>query len=328
MSNLDYKEATIKRLAGNWDRRATVKKPELALDTLFEDGRPDYPFALTPLHRHPAAVDMDPQALRKALYLAAIAFHRYTMIIERDVVCPTFSGVLGSEFPVDKSEYLDTAVIQAAVDEQYHTLMHHNAAQVLSKSRGWGMPVGRLPIPGYARLHHQIQSLQHTGWERNLVGLAFTVVTELSIDSFLVLLGQDKEIQPLNSAIAALHWRDEKCHSSIAGEIAKSVFLALTDRQRDFFVDNMASALRSFSEQDFSLWYAIADLAEIENGHQILNECAEIPGAKRSVRDNSNVHRLWLDLNSIADGRYDELLVREEVPGVSTENLGSATLSP
>jgi len=37
--------AIITRLAGNWRRRATVKRDEPDLDELFELARPDYPEA-------------------------------------------------------------------------------------------------------------------------------------------------------------------------------------------------------------------------------------------------------------------------------------------
>lgn len=42
--------AIVSRLAGNWGRRATVKKAEPDLGDLFDPAKPDYPFALTPFH--------------------------------------------------------------------------------------------------------------------------------------------------------------------------------------------------------------------------------------------------------------------------------------
>jgi len=40
--------AVITRLAGNWGRRATVKRDEPDLDALFDPERPDYPEEIVP----------------------------------------------------------------------------------------------------------------------------------------------------------------------------------------------------------------------------------------------------------------------------------------
>lgn len=45
--------AVISRLAGNWYRRAAVKRPEPDLDDLFERDLPDYPESLLPFREHP-----------------------------------------------------------------------------------------------------------------------------------------------------------------------------------------------------------------------------------------------------------------------------------
>ncbi|WP_410595598.1 diiron oxygenase [Amycolatopsis sp. lyj-23] len=306
--------AVIKRLAENWSRRATVKKTGLVLEDLFEPGRPDYPIGLTPIWRHPELENIDENALNRALLLAALAFHRHSMVIEQEIVCPTFATVVGSDFSFLEDGNFESAVAQAAVDEQYHTWMHLNAAQELRRRRPWKFPLRELPVPAFVSHHRQERAVQATEWQRRLLSLAYMTVTEVSIDAYLKLVADDKIIQPLNSVTAALHWRDEMCHSSISEELAKSVFFCVGTEQKDFFMTSMIDAVRVFMAQDMSTWKRIVVLAGIRDGRRLLNECSEQPDDLRLVRDNSGVHHLWRQLNDIAGGRYNAMLDDEAVP--------------
>lgn len=300
--------AIMARLAGNWHRRASVRKDPHNLDEYYEKGKPDYPLGLTPLHRHPQVSEIEPEALDKALFLGALAFHRHTMVIEQMIVGPTFSAILDRTFPGIGGPAFQSAVLQAAVDEQYHTLMHFNAAQTMRRSRPWAFSERDLPLPHLVGHHARRRNAYSVPWQQDLVSLAFTTVIEISIDAYLVLVGRDQDIQPVNRATAALHWRDEKCHASISEELAKTVFLQLDYEQQDFFMEQMVFATGIFSEQDLSTWRTIVDLAGVRDGQRLLDECAEIPGARHLIRDNSGVQRLWRELHEMSGFRYGHLL--------------------
>ncbi|KUN04550.1 hypothetical protein AQI95_19620 [Streptomyces yokosukanensis] len=301
---MEAENAVLSRLSGNWHRRAAVRRDEPPLDAFYEVGRPDYPVALTPLHRHPGLSGVDPVALDKALYLAGLAFHRHTMVIEQHIVGPTFQRALDDWFRDADGSVFQSTVLQAAVDEQYHTLMHFNAAATMRRNRALHVRDSDIPLPHLIARHRDRREAQPLAWQRDLVSLAFTTAVEISIDAYLVLVGRDPDIQPVTRATAALHWRDEKCHAAVSEELAQYVFLQLDETQRDFFMEQLAYATRCFAEQDFSAWHRIAELAGIRDGRRLIDECAEIPEARHLIRDNSGINRLWAALDRLADGRY------------------------
>jgi hypothetical protein len=297
--------AIVARLSRNWQKRATVKRGDPALEEFFDPHRLDYSPAMTPFALHPECPDIESEAMRKALFLGALAFHRHTMVIEQMIVEPTFSKVLHGSTLGEGSPEFARAVLQVAVDEQYHTLMHFNAADVLRQGRPWGFTGAELPLPGLIEQHRARRELQSGERQRDLVDLAFTTVVEVSIDAYLTLVARDREIQPINSSTAAMHLRDEICHASISDELAKHVFVGLGPSEQDFFMREMFYATEQFSIQDFTTWQKIVDLAGLHDGSRLLAESQEIPQARHLVRDNSGVHKLWTELNELAGQRYE-----------------------
>jgi hypothetical protein len=297
--------AIVARLSKNWQRRAAVKKGDPALEEFFDPLRSDYPLAMTPFALHPDCPDAESDAMRKALFLGALAFHRHTMVIEQMIVEPTFSKVIhGSALGQGGAEF-ERAVLQVAVDEQYHTLMHFNAADVMRQGRPWGFTGAELPLPGLIGRHQARRERQPGQRERDLVDLAFTTVVEISIDAYLTLVARDREIQPINSSTAAMHLRDEVCHASVSDELAKHVFVGLGPTEQRFFMQEMFYATEQFSIQDFTIWQRIVDLAQMHDGSRLLAESQEIPQARHLVRDNSGVHKLWAELNELAGQQYE-----------------------
>ncbi|MEK8144731.1 diiron oxygenase [Streptomyces sp. M10(2022)] len=80
--------AILSRLAGNWNRRATVKRPEESLDDVFERDRPDFPVALLPFRDHPTYLALDDETRARILAWGWVAFNKNIMDIEQHVVNP------------------------------------------------------------------------------------------------------------------------------------------------------------------------------------------------------------------------------------------------
>ncbi|MFZ2176489.1 MAG: diiron oxygenase, partial [Rhodococcus sp. (in: high G+C Gram-positive bacteria)] len=115
--------AIIRRLSGNWGRRATVRRAEPDLDTLFDLDKHDYPDELLPFADHDTfrRLSQDQQARLRAW--AWICFNKNVMDIEQYVVNPGFDLVAHDAFASGLGDTFAIAVHQAMVDEQYHTLM-------------------------------------------------------------------------------------------------------------------------------------------------------------------------------------------------------------
>jgi alpha-N-dichloroacetyl-p-aminophenylserinol N-oxygenase len=290
--------AVMRRLAGNWHRRAVVKKSEPNLNDLFEKDRPDFPLFMTPLHGHPVLDALDGETIQKMLFFAGLAFHKFTIEMESEIVAPAFAGVLSGRFPVVGGPQAHTAIVQATVDEQYHSLLHMNAARAMQDNRRpWTFDSRALPLCDYVTRHNLLRTQADHEWQRDLIQLAFATVIEVAIGGYLELAAKDKEIQPVNSATAAIHWRDEECHGSIAAEFAMGVFDSLDLGRQQYFMTMMVEAARQFSEKDFTLWHSIADLVDAPQAHAALKEAYEQPGSRMLRRDYRPLAKLWAGMD-------------------------------
>ncbi|WNV84938.1 diiron oxygenase [Umezawaea sp. Da 62-37] len=292
--------AVIRRLVGNWHRRATVKRDEPDLDELFEPERADYPEKILPFHDHPTYLALDPAKRSELLSWAWIAYNRHTVMAEQKVANPAFALVMEGEYPGLSGEALNLSLAQAMVDEQYHTLMHLNASAVTRRRRGHAMPDDALPLSYTARVHQELRDKAAERWQQSLTTLAFATVSEISINAYLDLLADDTEIQPINSTTATLHNRDEYCHASISHVLAQTVYDKLDATQRRFFLDMLMEGLDAFVTNDYSTWRRIVDLSGIAGGREMLMDCQAESGRKRLVRDYTGLRKL-VDELGVAD---------------------------
>lgn len=284
--------AVIRRLVGNWHRRATVKRDEPDLDYLFELDRPDYPEAILPFHDHTTYQVLAPEEKYELLSWAWIAYNRHTIMAEQKVANPAFALVMEGEYPLLNDEALNISLAQAMVDEQYHTLMHLNASAVTRRRRGKAMPDHHLPVSHTAREHQRLHDTADERWQKSLTTLAFATVSEISINAYLDLLANDNDIQPINSSTAKLHSRDEYCHASISAVLAEMVYDKLDEKKQRYFRDMLFEGLEAFVATDYTTWHRIIDLVGLEGGHEMLADCEADTSRKRLVRDYTGLHSL------------------------------------
>ncbi|WP_431981516.1 AurF N-oxygenase family protein [Streptomyces qinglanensis] len=303
--NDPVEHAVIRRLVGNWHRRATVKRDEPNLDDLFEPARPDYPEAILPFHDHPTYRALSPEKRSEILSWAWIAYNRHTVMAEQKVANPAFALVMEGEYPSLTDESINLSLAQAMVDEQYHTLMHLNASAVTRRRRGRPLPDTALPMSHTARVHQELRDKAAERWQRSLTTLAFATVSEISINAYLDLLADDPEIQPINSGTAKLHNRDEYCHASISEVLAEVVYDKLDPEQRRYFLDMLMEGLDAFVANDYSTWHRIMDLTGVEGGHEMLADCQAERGRKRLVRDYTGLWRLVEKLDAVEEVDFD-----------------------
>lgn len=297
--------AVIRRLAGNWHRRATVKRAEPRLEDLFERDRPDYPERIVPFAGHPVWDGLPDETRARLLSWAWLAYNRHTVLAEQRIANPAFALIIEGEFPSLGGPALEIALAQAMVDEQYHTLMHLNASIVTRRQRGMALPDAILPQPHVTYAHERLRDSMPLRWQRKLTTLAFCTVSELSISAYLHLLSDDPDIQVINSTTVKLHNRDEVCHSSIAGELAKIVYEFLTPEQRRFFVDTMITGLAAFVANDYTTWQRILELEGVPNAARMIDEVREDGGAVNLVRDFGGLRALLTEMDLLEAVEFD-----------------------
>lgn len=298
--------AVIARLAGNWDRRATVRKREPALEELYDADLPDYPEHLVPFQDHPTYRGLDPDTRSRLLGWGIVTFNKHIMDTEQYVVNPTFREIAdGVHDSGLNPQTVSVAVVQAMVDEQYHTLMHLNASSVMRNRRGWTMPETALPIGHKARTLHEHRERAAEQWERDLVSLAFTTVAEVSINSYLDLMADDNTIQPINTATAAIHNRDEYCHSSITREYVTAVYDRLPPDRRTVFERALVSGLEAFAANDFPSWRRVMSLVGVPGGEEMVREVEADPGTRRLLNNFTDLHAFCDELDLLGRLEFD-----------------------
>jgi len=297
--------AIIGRLAGNWHRRATVKRDEPDIDALFEAGRPDYPERIVPFRDHPTWQGLPDELRSRLLSWAWIAYNRHTVLAEQRVANPAFALVMEGEFPGLGGHDMDIALAQAMVDEQYHSLMHISASALTRRRREYGFPDSVLPESHTARTHHRLRAQCTERWQRSLTTLAFATVSEISINAYLDLLADDPDIQVVNSTTARLHNRDEYCHASISDEMAKLVYDVLDPGMRRFFLTMLVAGLDAFVATDYATWTAILQTENVPGADRMIADVQADRAGSRLVRDYSGLHSLMSDMDVLDEVDFD-----------------------
>lgn len=290
--------AVIRGLTRSWGQRAAVKKDEPDLDALFDPAARDFPRSLMPFAEHPRFTALDERQQARLEAWAWIAYNNSVIDIEQRVVNPGFGVFVTDGFAAGMHDEVLVGVLQAMVDEQYHTLMHHNANAVTRRRRGWALPDAVLPPCRTVRAHDEAVGRAETPRDAALVRWAFTTVAETSISAYLGLLTGDEAVQPINRATVAVHRRDELVHSSLTGELLALVFDELTARERRVLVDALAGGVEAFVGSDTRVWAAILAHERIPHAEELL-EVLAAGGAV--VQDCTAIRRLGRRLGIAED---------------------------
>jgi len=286
-------ESVLRRIADSWPRRATIRTDldRIAEPEDYDESLPDYPVRLLPFAEHPLFLAATPEQRQKVLTMAWLVYNERVIAAEEYVANPTFAMIMHGVFPGAEGLHLKRAVQQTHVDEVWHTYMHMVAMQRTREVRAvTGEPAYPHTVT-YRRLLEADARVSEK-WERDLLKLVWTTVSEISVNAYLELLSRDETVQPLHTLVPRLHARDESAHSSVMVEVAKALYLHLDERQRRAFTDCLPRALHAFVEQDFEVWPGILRAAGIEGADEIVADCRAQTGNGLLVRDFSGVRRI------------------------------------
>ncbi|MFF7635715.1 diiron oxygenase [Kitasatospora sp. NPDC008050] len=299
-------ESVLRRIADSWPRRATVRTDldRISAPEEYDRALPDYPEHLLPFAEHPRWLAAEPGQRQQVLTMAWLVYNERVIAAEEHVANPTFAKIMHGHFPGADGVHLKRAVQQTHVDEVWHTYMHMIAMQRTREVRQvTGEP--RYPHTVTFRRLQEAQARAGEAWQRDLLKLVWTTVSEISVNAYLELLSRDETVQPLHALVPRLHARDEAAHSSVMVEVAKALYVHLNAEQRRAFVDTLPKALHAFVEQDFAVWPGILTAAGIEHAEEIVADCRRASGSNLLVRDFSGIRRIVreMELDELVD--YD-----------------------
>jgi hypothetical protein len=292
MSVEDALEKLI-RINSLWEQRATVKKPEMDFDVMYDLNLPDFPLALIPFHGHPDFLKQPEDKRIKLNAWAWLGYNKNTNDGEELVANPAFLLMSKGFFPGTEHEEVVDASLQAMIDENYHTLLHTQSSMVTKRKRNLTENI-KLPNSYSSRQLVKMQSLYPEQWKKDLLTVLFATVSEVSINAHLDLIADSNDIQPMNKAIAIIHNKDEHAHAAVCVQIAKLMYSAMTPSQKDFFLEALPFALETYVSGDCKTFEAILKGLGFDHIDTLLNDSFQ-PG-KRIIRDYSGLKRLCDEL--------------------------------
>ena len=291
-------ELALRRIADSWPRRATVRTDmeSIAEPGDYDEALPDYPVRLLPFAEHPLFAGADPGQRQQVLTMAWLVYNERVIAAEEYVANPTFAMIVHGVFPGADSAQIKRSVQQTHVDETWHTYMHMIAMQ---RTRDVRQMAGEPDYPHTVTFRRLLDAEARVAeqWQRDLLKLVWTTVSEISVNAYLELLSRDQTVQPLHSLVPRLHARDESAHSSIMVEVAKALYLKMNAEQRRFFVDALPEALNAFVAQDFAVWPIVLRHAGIDAADEIVEDCRRQAGNDLLVRDFSGIRRIVREMD-------------------------------
>jgi hypothetical protein len=302
---IEVNHNAVSKISKSWGRRAIVRSRVDRPDFCdFDADLPDFPSSLIPFFDHPLYVAAPEEKRREVTALAWIAYNERTVAIEDEVVNPSFLLIAGKAFPGAEGRHFQEAMRQGLVDEHYHTLMHLEAIKETEMRRGIAERPGFMR-PVTCRRLEATRAGCSEGWERDLMALAFGVVSEVSVSAYLDLLAKNHQIQPANRRLVALHNRDEFGHGKLLAEVCKALYNHMSSRQREFFVGILPEALIAFVSHDYSVWETILDHVDIERSAEIIADVRHDTGSPALVRDYRGMHELAAELGVLERVDFD-----------------------
>jgi hypothetical protein len=293
MTSTEIGPDTLRRLSATWPGRATIRSH---LETLSEPPAhdpsvPDYPERFLPFAEHPDFLAAPFERRQVVLTYAWLMYNARVVTAEERIANPTFAKIVHGVFRGGERFDVKQAVQQAHVDETWHTYMHMMAMHHTREVRALGPEPDYPHAVTYRRLVAEQEKVTDA-WHRDLLALAWTTVTEVSVNAYLELLSRDTTIQPRHALVARLHARDEAAHGSVMVEVTRELYAHLDPAHRRVFAAALPKAVLAFAAHDYRAWPHLLRHVGIARADDIVEDCRRNPGNSLLVRDFSGVRRL------------------------------------
>ncbi|WP_405492798.1 diiron oxygenase [Nocardia sp. NBC_00511] len=307
-ANLDGINAeTLRRLAEVWPRRATLRtNMDYAEDKgceIYDPELPDYPLRFLPFGDHPDFLAGSEEQQHLVLTMGWLIYNERVIQVEEFVTNPTLTKLAHGVFPGTDSFAVKNSIQQTHIDETWHTYMHMLAMQRTRESRG----ITNEPLYPPTVTYRELISAQagvDQQWQKDILGLVWTVLTEVNVNAYLDLLSRDETIQPMHSLVARLHSRDESAHRSVLIEVAKIIYAKLNRAEREFFNSSIPQALDAFTAQDFRVWPLVLKRAGYRSAEEIVEESRSGADRRRLVRDAGATERMLREMGIELDLKF------------------------
>lgn len=266
----------LTQMSHHWGERAQVKSCEFDIDLVYDQNRDDFLPNLIPLQGNPTYDKYFDDFRTKILACGWIAYNEKTIDIESQIVTPVCNDLIYKNISCADSELIRWAAAETLVDESYHILMVVNAMRACKKNRN----LNELKISGFSltrNMNKEIAAAKHE-WQKRLIKLGTSIVSEVFISDYLGLLSEAKNIQPINRITTHAHKQDELAHSGIFKTFSKQIFNALNKEQKRYFIEFLPKPINWFASKELNVWSQILHFIDFPEADKIIADCREESG--------------------------------------------------
>jgi len=297
----------LQRISESWNTRAKVRRDPV--DLTFDPEQDDFLETLLPFHEHPLYRSLSERDRRRILSCGWLIYNQKTVAIETDIVTPSCNDALAGRIPGLRSGLARKLICETLVDEAYHILLVENATRITRYHRS----LGEIHIPEFSLVSlMEEKKAQHSeSWQRVLVQLATSVVSEIFVSDYLHQLSDCRTIQPMNRLTVAAHRHDELAHSKVFTGFSEAFYPALEPQQRAFFAEVLPMPIQWFADMEFDVWESVLAQLGIVEGRRIIEDCRPMNANAIGRVDYSGVFDLARNIGvfDTASGRdsFDQL---------------------
>ena len=271
-----HAEKVLTQMSRHWGDRAQVKSVEYDLDLVYDEKRDDFLPDLIPLQGHPDYDEYFGDFRSKVLAGGWIIYNEKTIDIEARIVSPVCTDLIYKDIPCQDHELIRFAASETLVDESYHILMVVNAMMICKSKRGFN----DMNLTGFSlteKMNHEIAMAEHD-WQKRIIRLGTSIVSEVFISDYLSLLSDDKTIQPINRLTTHAHKQDELAHSGLFKTFSKQIFAGFSEKQKRYFTEFLPKPINWFASREMNVWNQMLKQAGFPHADKIIAESREEHG--------------------------------------------------
>ncbi len=285
----------LQRMNNVWEKRSQVKKQEVDPRELLDPTKPDFRLDLLPFKNHPAFLTASEEMKDKILSCGWLMYNWKTVAIELKVVNPVCQDIIYHLFPGVSDAIVQEVATDTLVDESYHVQLVNKACSITRQQRG--LQALKSPEFNLVLNMQREQSLYPEYWQKLLIKLATSVVSEVFVSDYLKLLSSDKTIQPFNRVVVDTHRRDEDAHSCIFKSLVKCIYSELTLEQKEFFINVLPKPVYWFADHELEIWQSMLEQIGFEQSQVVYTDCKQVNRHNLMNIDYSEVIELVQELD-------------------------------
>ena len=245
----------LERISKYWESSARVKSEE-KFDLHFDLDVKDFPYELLPFSKHEFWGVINERQKNILLSYGWILYNLKTIQIESKLITHSCIDILSLSKKTEvHASHINRSICESLTDEAYHVLLSVKGIDIVYQER----KLHRISSPDFKLIKclREMESSVNSEWQRKLIRLAFSSVSEVLVTDYLNLLSNDNNVQKICKEITHSHAMDEWMHSSVFTQIFKYIYSMLSIKEKKYLLSIIPFAIKSFTSNEIESWNSV-----------------------------------------------------------------------